>query len=202
MASKPTTEHPRARGENAGRNYRTEPRGGTSPRTRGKLQDYLKVVNNRRNIPAHAGKTLQLRPRGERAAEHPRARGENVSIAEPFSRGNGTSPRTRGKPSTVPMRNWRRRNIPAHAGKTGYDGSIIHSAEEHPRARGENLRRVGVKNPLVGTSPRTRGKPMIPWRYRHHQRNIPAHAGKTPLLWGLSGTSPEHPRARGENRNL
>ena len=172
---------------------------GTSPRTRGKQLNVPNITPSRRNIPAHAGKTLQLRPRGERAAEHPRARGENVSIAEPFSRGNGTSPRTRGKPSTVPMRNWRRRNIPAHAGKTGYDGSIIHSAEEHPRARGENLRRVGVKNPLVGTSPRTRGKPPSFGGYQAPARNIPAHAGKTEICDPLKRGFKEHPRARGEN---
>ena len=50
-----------------------------------------------------------------------------------------------------------------------------------------------------GTSPRTRGKLFPNITENIHQRNIPAHAGKTfsECSWWTWG--PEHPRARGEN---
>jgi len=70
-------EHPRARGENLG--FVNIPRGdaGTSPRTRGKLAFFQDFYRNRRNIPAHAGKTVTEQQRNSELREHPRARGEN-----------------------------------------------------------------------------------------------------------------------------
>ena len=172
---------------------------GTSPRTRGKQLNVPNITPSRRNIPAHAGKTLQLRPRGERAAEHPRARGENVSIAEPFSRGNGTSPRTRGKPPACRGQESTRRNIPAHAGKTHDSLALPTPPEEHPRARGENPPPLGAIRHQPGTSPRTRGKQKSVIHSNADLRNIPAHAGKTPTFDYPHGRTSEHPRARGEN---
>ena len=172
---------------------------GTSPRTRGKQLNVPNITPSRRNIPAHAGKTLQLRPRGERAAEHPRARGENVSIAEPFSRGNGTSPRTRGKQKSVIHSNADLRNIPAHAGKTPTFDYPHGRTSEHPRARGENIERPLQPLGSLGTSPRTRGKRDNRFLRRCTGRNIPAHAGKTVTYFSGRRTTKEHPRARGEN---
>ena len=54
---------------------------GTSPRTRGKLDHQVKQRPYKRNIPAHAGKTLQLQPSQVLLEEHPRARGENACVA-------------------------------------------------------------------------------------------------------------------------
>ena len=76
-ASRPITEHPRARGEN------TNPPGilyhhiGTSPRTRGKLVSAVQDAFSMGNIPAHAGKTSSLNQSPQPKQEHPRARGEN-----------------------------------------------------------------------------------------------------------------------------
>ena len=74
-----SSEHPRARGENGlvvGCGLLIA---GTSPRTRGKLFRLSSCRIGRRNIPAHAGKTLPLEQLPNRQAEHPRARGENSS---------------------------------------------------------------------------------------------------------------------------
>ena len=52
-----TREHPRARGENGLLDEAGAGNGGTSPRTRGKLQYTPVVLGHNGNIPAHAGKT-------------------------------------------------------------------------------------------------------------------------------------------------
>ena len=70
---------------------------------------------------------------------------------------------------------------------------------EHPRARGENSADSRVGNPVTGTSPRTRGKHAMIFNQQISIRNIPAHAGKTGPGAHRCRSSPEHPRARGEN---
>ena len=52
---------------------------------------------------------------------------------------------------------------------------------------------------IVGTSPRTRGKPRVPPGLIRSARNIPAHAGKTEGQLYHEVAATEHPRARGEN---
>ena len=107
----------------------------------------------------------------------------------------------RGKP----YRPWRPRrragNIPAYAGKTLRLSSTAPSTQEHPRVCGENKHQDSSPSPILGTSPRMRGKrsPMKPTPPLG--RNIPAYAGKT-LFWpGRRGGSAEHPRVCGENGN-
>ena len=91
------------------------------------------------------------------------------------------------------------RNIPAHAGKTMPPGRERPFRPEHPRARGENNQSRLVWKILSGTSPRTRGKPWLAQVVAGRLRNIPAHAGKTPMMSLKTPAPVEHPRARGEN---
>ena len=146
---------------------------------RGKHHHRSGCTSSQRNIPAHAGKTRQSGLDFIVGEEHPRACGENIDPAIRRRHGGGTSPRMRGKP-----------------------GSLLAPARrvvEHPRACGENLNPVGFSLSQRGTSPRMRGK-LIEQRNRFaHERNIPAHAGKTLSgLWRRPLTQ-EHPRACGEN---
>ena len=53
-----------------------------------------------------------------------------------------------------------------------------------------------------GTSPRTRGKPQCVLNLFIGHRNIPAYAGKTPVLSSQPDTYQEHPRVRGENSRI
>ena len=91
-------EHPRARGENGVWGSISSGFGGTSPRTRGKRIHQTIIARNRRNIPAHAGKTIRVPHRCLESGEHPRARGENFTTVDAAAPATGTSPRTRGKP--------------------------------------------------------------------------------------------------------
>ena len=192
-------EHPRARGENCSHRLVGTLQPGTSPRTRGKRLNFQDKILARRNIPAHAGKTFTDSTVPARMSEHPRARGENVVLLSAGLRLVGTSPRTRGKPRPQRRNNIHRRNIPAHAGKTFLSVFLTIYYQEHPRARGENVTIEALEYLDVGTSPRTRGKRHRTIFTTANNRNIPAHAGKTPSLSSGDQFLPEHPRARGEN---
>ena len=78
-------------------------------------------------------------------------------------------------------------------------GSPFAASWAHPRSRGENGRVGGVRFPLVGSSPLTRGK-LIFGSLRVMRRGlIPAHAGKTPSSSPTTSPRRAHPRSRGEN---
>ena len=92
------------------------------------------------------------------------------------------------------------RLIPAHAGKT-CAGSCWHpNRSAHPRSRGENGAVNSASEPLVGSSPLTRGKLRRDRDRRLHGGLIPAHAGKTSRYPSLPKRRTAHPRSRGENR--
>ena len=93
----------------------------------------------------------------------------------------------------------RRRNIPAHAGKTAPTYTEKTLSAEHPRACGENVAMPAAWAVEAGTSPRTRGKHRRKNPPNPTGRNIPAHAGKTSGLFTIPNHFEEHPRARGEN---
>ena len=117
-APPPWPAHPRSRGENEGIFSSTTPITGSSPLTRGKLDDVMIVAAATGLIPAHAGKTAAGAGLALAHGAHPRSRGENAGLAVPTVRSYGSSPLTRGK--RRPRRPHRPllRLIPAHAGKT------------------------------------------------------------------------------------
>ena len=91
--------HPRSRGENRGTASMTTATPGSSPLTRGKLDNGGYARAKVGLIPAHAGKTFQSRvPAGRRWA-HPRSRGENSGFDTTNMSNAGSSPLTRGKRS-------------------------------------------------------------------------------------------------------
>ena len=156
----PASAHPRAGGENFPRRSAVQSRPGSSPRGRGKLNATMAANPIFRLIPARAGKTQssRLRPSSRRA--HPRAGGENPSVACSFTASVGSSPRGRGKPYGSHTLAVLPGLIPARAGKTGRSGYRAPGGWAHPRAGGENASAVGVGSPLEGSSPRGRGKPF------------------------------------------
>ena len=114
----PLEEHPRSRGENKRARMSTVMALGTSPLTRGKPWPLGIAVLVPGNIPAHAGKTSLHCEESSQSPEHPRSRGENTRPVPTRPDPSGTSPLTRGKRPRRVGQGARRRNIPAHAGKT------------------------------------------------------------------------------------
>ena len=172
---------------------------GSSPLTRGKRGYWRRRGCGLRLIPAHAGKTTKRSRRTSAFRAHPRSRGENTSTSKAWTRVNGSSPLTRGKPSSTKTRKTTMRLIPAHAGKTPKMATHppLHTA--HPRSRGENAAALQPGGCEWGSSPLTRGKRMVTRPRLPAYRLIPAHAGKTRAGWRRRAADPAHPRSRGEN---
>ena len=172
---------------------------GSSPLTRGKRLTPDAWQQLVRLIPAHAGKTRAVVQTGGARTAHPRSRGENYMPTLKAMVDGGSSPLTRGKPSSPPPRPRRRRLIPAHAGKTRSLTRIVWWSPAHPRSRGENVRGAVYSPTSAGSSPLTRGKRGRREPTRWVQRLIPAHAGKTFASSTPPSAYPAHPRSRGEN---
>ena len=170
--------HPRARGEHACARSPARTARGSSPRTRGTLNQPAVLLDQFRFIPAHAGNTEA--PRGGASvgrgssprtrgtpgssififsifAVHPRARGEHArSASSPFF-GAGSSPRTRGTHHQTTHGLGDGRFIPAHAGNTVVYLWPDNVVAVHPRARGEHFFLAYSAILVDGSSPRTRG---------------------------------------------
>ena len=71
--------------------------------------------------------------------------------------------------------------------------------EAHPRSRGENQGPASGVDHESGSSPLTRGKPLVSLTWCEIERLIPAHAGKTRSLPSRCMATLAHPRSRGEN---
>ena len=70
--------HPRSRGENFNRKDKQMWALGSSPLTRGKLNELIRQGRKSGLIPAHAGKTRGRAERRDLQRAHPRSRGENI----------------------------------------------------------------------------------------------------------------------------
>ena len=191
--------HPRSRGENAPSGRRLDRPSGSSPLTRGKLGLATHAEVPTGLIPAHAGKTYRVKSENSAGGAHPRSRGENEKAGIPAQLGSGSSPLTRGKRG--PPGRWRGRSglIPAHAGKTLLESKLELLKRAHPRSRGENSSGRGCPGTPGGSSPLTRGKHVGEIAARDHRGLIPAHAGKTPIVFEAANRCRAHPRSRGEN---
>ena len=191
--------HPRSRGENGTRSdlaYVTE---GSSPLTRGKLEETGADLAQTGLIPAHAGKTMTTFSIRRISSAHPRSRGENITARGGRARRWGSSPLTRGKRVRPRARQTLGRLIPAHAGKTRLSSSSSCHGRAHPRSRGENLIGYSVTQRHLGSSPLTRGKRRRDLDEAVPDGLIPAHAGKTPHPTERGALGWAHPRSRGEN---
>ena len=153
--------HPRSRGENGSHRSASSAGLGSSPLTRGKPLGAHRRIGTKGLIPAHAGKTISRKLLSPRPGAHPRSRGENRSGKPAAGDSRGSSPLTRGKqgrrrvgPHPVGL-------IPAHAGKTSMVSARPPRIGAHPRSRGENSKTSPSHPKRGGSSPLTRGKPVL-----------------------------------------
>ena len=137
--------------------------GGSSPHTRGALDDFVGLVGELGIIPAYAGSTGTQAWRGSLFRDHPRIRGEHDSGEGIPAAQVGSSPHTRGALRVVRVRQ-------------GF-------GRDHPRIRGEHAVVRLERQSAIGSSPHTRGAP-VPWRsIAAGSRIIPAYAGSTAPWW-------------------
>ncbi len=194
--------HPRSRGENARAAWSFISAAGSSPLTRGKLDGRGGGEGRGGLIPAHAGKTRWSRGRRGPRRAHPRSRGENVGDPPSNPGLPGSSPLTRGKPSSACPRGGMSGLIPAHAGKTCPENRRCRATWAHPRSRGENTGHRGRFARAGGSSPLTRGKRDVRLNICRDEGLIPAHAGKTTRQPRSTPLHRAHPRSRGENSGV
>ena len=111
----------------------------------------------------------------------------------------GSPPRVRGKPAPgrgSKVCGW---ITPARAGKTTPTASPWTTTPDHPRACGENPNFHVKGGGVMGSPPRVRGKRSPRCRRFVDRRITPARAGKTRCPRAGGFTTPDHPRACGEN---
>ena len=150
-------------------------------------------------IPARAGKTCSRASSASALAAHPRSRGENMTLFIDVSFQGGSSPLARGKLPGSTAGYAQAGLIPARAGKTTQSHSGRSAAPAHPRSRGENPDRRGLRDRAGGSSPLARGKHRARDRLVSTLRLIPARAGKTRSIPTPPQGTAAHPRSRGEN---
>ena len=134
-----------------------------------------------------------------RSAAHPRACGENDALTARYMRGDGSSPRVRGKLDSGVHHSSPQGLIPARAGKTGAGVPAGGRSRAHPRVCGENGCSSRVAPSHIGSSPRVRGKLAQCGGDVDVGRLIPACAGKTCQVSTRRRTGRAHPRVCGEN---
>ena len=172
-------DHPRIRGEHAPGYQAIERASGSSPHTRGAQWSAGRRSRACRIIPAYAGSTASgTTPRGT-LRDHPRIRGEHGEAAEHRGGVGGSSPHTRGAPSSQGRQSKNGRIIPAYAGSTLSSVVASSSPADHPRIRGEHASRAFTRNMLDGSSPHTRGALRPAPRRVAPCGIIPAYAGST-----------------------
>ena len=112
---------------------------------------------------------------------------------------NGSSPRVRGKRTSMCQGQASGRLIPACAGKTiSFAGSCA-PPRAHPRVCGENADELAHMSEGEGSSPRVRGKQEAIHGETAIYGLIPACAGKTSRGRPKRLERPAHPRVCGEN---
>ena len=191
---------------------------GSIPRVRGNLRCVAMAHDDRRSIPACAGKPFTAEKPNEPTKVHPRVCGETNPEAEGVLRQRGPSPRVRGNQGRGRIHQVQVGSIPACAGKprraeAGRREDGVHprvcgettpppttrpGVRVHPRVCGETRERDLVGQAVGGPSPRVRGN-----RRRHRpaapaRGSIPACAGKPLGGRAHRGCAEVHPRVCGE----
>ena len=172
---------------------------GSSPHTRGALEQAGSGRWHARIIPAYAGSTQSPRTTRVRAGDHPRIRGEHPHSPATTSNTEGSSPHTRGAPRKMMMSGSTTRIIPAYAGSTTSLLTEVVLAADHPRIRGEHGNCLVRGCACRGSSPHTRGALARLCRVLEIEGIIPAYAGSTRGGTQACRSTPDHPRIRGEH---
>ena len=195
-------DHPRSRGEYTLRTVALGGYPGSSPLSRGILLVTAIATPAAGIIPALAGNTWSSRVVVATTTDHPRSRGEYADDITITLVGAGSSPLSRGILSKVALEIADRGIIPALAGNTLSVTGGLQPRTDHPRSRGEYAPHAYGSACSGGSSPLSRGILDTPLTAGAHLRIIPALAGNTVSQGLILGLTADHPRSRGEYRNL
>ena len=174
---------------------------GSSPLSRGIPPVALECGGFVRIIPALAGNTPSVLENSSYLPDHPRSRGEYSEFLDGHCGVVGSSPLSRG--IRMPAEWWMAAAgiIPALAGNTCQSARNTALAWDHPRSRGEYVHAAKFVVMVGGSSPLSRGIPLIASTISVPSRIIPALAGNTTPMVMLLSKGRDHPRSRGEYRS-
>ena len=154
---RPSSVHPRIRGERASTRLMAHTVPGSSPHTRGTLRVPCCRRWHIRFIPAYAGNAVRRSSPCSTLTVHPRIRGERSMCSSTLWMNVGSSPHARGTHHADNRRSWRGRFIPACAGNAPPCHAPMMARPVHPRMRGERWMQTSAAHRWVGSSPHTRG---------------------------------------------
>ena len=186
------------RGEKPSLSHKARMRPGSPPHARGKVSIKYKVCFRIGITPACAGKSKQGLWSDRGRKDHPRIRGEKISVGRACVTVVGSPPHTRGKGSTSGFRRRTTRITPACAGKSVVPTEQLLNSEDHPRMRGEKIKGVNKEIQQGGSPPHARGKADRAVVLAGIQRITPACAGKRDFREVKIAHVEDHPRMRGE----
>ena len=152
---------------------------GSSPHTRGAQVPEPLLQCGARIIPAYAGSTCGGLIDARTQQDHPRIRGEHPWTSFAPSPYAGSSPHTRGALAFGDHVGVGPGIIPAYAGSTARRRYPAVPPTDHPRIRGEHYSHECELPDRHGSSPHTRGAPMISMCGAGTRGIIPAYAGST-----------------------
>ena len=138
-ASLPQGDHPRIRGVHGRRRWSVGRWGGSSPHTRGALDEAVGLGLADRIIPAYAGCTPVAAECLGHEGDHPRIRGVHPLYSSSPRVWGGSSPHTRGAQINVLSIGHPVRIIPAYAGCTNFQLKFTRVNRDHPRIRGVHV---------------------------------------------------------------
>ena len=131
---------------------------GSPPRVRGKglIMRFCEYI--RRITPACAGKSFATREIRSKHKDHPRVCGEKISSTPAQTSYTGSPPRVRGKVGKGIQSAGEKRITPACAGKRKLQRGRKNLPQDHPRVCGEKRCSYTLRQSVVGSPPRVRGK--------------------------------------------
>ena len=173
-------DHPRLRGEQKTTCSCARSVMGSPPLARG-------TVVARRNgrpdggiTPACAGNSFWCLVATAGRRDHPRLRGEQISINNVNDRCEGSPPLARGTERNAKPPHAHAGITPACAGNSRLAGRLLLNAEDHPRLRGEQVLGRFYAGGYQGSPPLARGTEKFESDQCNHAGITPACAGNSP----------------------
>ena len=194
--------YPRVCGGALGASASPESSTGLSPRVRGSPRRWQRHHRLRGSIPACAGEPLAGADTSEPYRVYPRVCGGAAAAPSGGSTLAGLSPRVRGSPGRIPVRDFLPRSIPACAGEPQAARWVEAAAQVYPRVCGGAQRVPHLAVAVAGLSPRVRGSPGDEPAAVMLDGSIPACAGEPCLRSRSCRSAGVYPRVCGGARHL
>ena len=192
-----TWDHPRLRGNYIPMCSAMTFSRGSPPLTRELLPPVHTLPYNVGITPAYAGTTNYCGRSTRSNQDHPRLRGNYLKTEKLLFSGLGSPPLTRELPSKSRQTASQDGITPAYAGTTFSVHGRRRTHGDHPRLRGNYLRRDHGRRSSRGSPPLTRELHTLPELSLCGSGITPAYAGTTQGKPGRNHRSWDHPRLRG-----